>query len=76
MSPKGLLAAKQKLLPRLQYVQPQPGGGLEFALFGLGQFSGAGVDDDDAVLAHDGEAFAAHDDGRGLADAHAKERNG
>jgi len=77
VSPKGLLlAAKQKLLPRLQHVQPQPGGGLELALFRLSQFSGAEVDDDYAVLTHHGEAFAADNDGRGITDAHAEEGMG
>ena len=57
-------------------MQPQPGGGLKFALFGLSQFSGAEVDDDDTVLTHHGEAFAVDNDGRGLTDVHAEEGMG
>ena len=51
VSPKGLLAAKQKLLPRLQHVQPQPGGGLKFALFEMGLFCSREIDEDYVALA-------------------------
>ena len=58
--------------PRFEHVQAQAGGGLNFAFGGMGLFRFGGIDDDYAVLTHDGEAFAANDDGRGLADAHAE----
>ena len=51
MSPKGLLAAKQKLLARFEHVQAQSDGGLKFTLLGMGLFCSREIDEDYVVLA-------------------------
>ena len=51
MSPKGLLAAKQKLLARFEHVQAQSDGGLKFTFLGMGLFCSREIDEDYVVLA-------------------------